>query len=517
MAQILLIHIQNVNCVVTRANTYTSGDQTDPTVVYALDGGFYVVWTSLGQVNDYDVFAQRFDKNGIKIGSETLVNTGYSSGDQSQSNATTLTSGKLVVVWHTSRNSSWEIYGKIFNADLTVAFSEYTMNTITSNDQSYPCVCSLANDAFLVVYREFKSGDRDVWAVMYNGNKELILGSFLVNTIYRTSDQGYNKVACVGLSSGKYVITYSSKGQDGSAEGIYGKIYNSDNIVLKDEFLINTTTDKAQVGNNMAFSKMDEFIVTWDANQTNSSRIYFKIFDEAGNVIKDETTANTLNMGQQFNAVVYSIGGTKAFVCWRGNYPSCSAYEIQCKLIDFKGNFISKAELRMSWNGNYDKVDPTVTTLKNLSNVIAWNTYGIEGSNQGVYFDFNYSYQLVNSVFTDVQENPYITALNNGGYIITWTCAGCDGSDNACLGQIFDGTGKKNGEEFIINKTTTKDQENCKSAVLSNNNIFLVWQSLNQDKFDVLLTKNLGIYGKIISQEGQLVKDEFLINTDTYN
>jgi hypothetical protein len=54
-----------------RVNTYTTGDQSHPSVAVAATGDFVVVWNSYGQVAASDVFAQRYSEMIFKDGFET--------------------------------------------------------------------------------------------------------------------------------------------------------------------------------------------------------------------------------------------------------------------------------------------------------------------------------------------------------------------------------------------------------------------------------------------------------------
>lgn len=59
------------------ANTFTVDKQINPSLVALPDGGFLIAWTSysqMGVTGESDVFAQRFDKDGLKIGDKFRIN-----------------------------------------------------------------------------------------------------------------------------------------------------------------------------------------------------------------------------------------------------------------------------------------------------------------------------------------------------------------------------------------------------------------------------------------------------------
>lgn len=74
-----------------------------------------------------------------------------------------------------------------------------------------------------------------------------------------------------GLSDGKYVITWSSNGNDGSSTGIAGRIYNKDGSAYSDEFVVNDTYDDAQGNPSVTSLANGGFAVTWQSSNQDSS------------------------------------------------------------------------------------------------------------------------------------------------------------------------------------------------------------------------------------------------------
>ena len=82
-------------------NTYTTNDQENPRVAADGLGGFLAVWESKGQVGDpedEDIFGQRFDAFGSRIGGEFQVNVQATDDQEVPSIAGR--DGRFVVVWH---------------------------------------------------------------------------------------------------------------------------------------------------------------------------------------------------------------------------------------------------------------------------------------------------------------------------------------------------------------------------------------------------------------------------------
>jgi hypothetical protein len=136
-----------------QVNTWTTNDQQYPSITSLSNGGFVLVWQSNGQDADgYGVYGQRFDTNGNKVGSEFRVNT-WTTGEQSKPSITSLPNGGFVVVWSGEGQGDYDgVYGQRFDSNGNKVGSEFQVNTWTTNAQWWPSITSLSNGGFVVVW-----------------------------------------------------------------------------------------------------------------------------------------------------------------------------------------------------------------------------------------------------------------------------------------------------------------------------------------------------------------------------
>jgi hypothetical protein len=100
-------------------NTYTTSSQYDPSVASLGDGGFVVTWMSDGQDGDGDgIFGQRYDSSGNTAGSEFQINT-YTTSGQWNPSTTSLNDGGFVVMWSSvgQDGSGRGVFGQRFDAN----------------------------------------------------------------------------------------------------------------------------------------------------------------------------------------------------------------------------------------------------------------------------------------------------------------------------------------------------------------------------------------------------------------
>lgn len=105
-----------------QVNAYTTGGQTEPSVEASPDGGFVVAWTSTGSVGsddqDTSIQAQRFDSAGQSQGSQFQVNA-YTTGIQNDPDVSVAQDGTFLVVWEGRGPNTGGfpgIHGQLFDA-----------------------------------------------------------------------------------------------------------------------------------------------------------------------------------------------------------------------------------------------------------------------------------------------------------------------------------------------------------------------------------------------------------------
>jgi hypothetical protein len=137
-----------------RVNTYTTGGQYRPAVVSDPGGNFVVVWTSqLQDGSSNGVFGQRYESSGAALGPEFRVNT-YTTDNQSAPSITADTTGNFVVVWDSvgQDGSSNGVFGQRYDVSGTPQGPEFRVNTYTTNLQFRPAVAADGGGNFVVAW-----------------------------------------------------------------------------------------------------------------------------------------------------------------------------------------------------------------------------------------------------------------------------------------------------------------------------------------------------------------------------
>ncbi|MEH2280224.1 MAG: hypothetical protein V7K90_02600, partial [Nostoc sp.] len=107
------------------------------------------------------------------------------------------------------------------------------------------------------------------------------MNEFKVNT-YTSNDQ-LNPTVAID-TSGDFVISWTSSGQDGFGNGIYAQRYNSAGVAQGSEFRVNSTTTNDQFNPTIAMDTGGDFVISWTSSGQDGfgNGIYAQRYNSAG-------------------------------------------------------------------------------------------------------------------------------------------------------------------------------------------------------------------------------------------
>ena len=318
-------------------NTYTFSNQITSAIAGLPEGGFIVVWESFGNDgSSFGIFFQAYDINRNPVDGEVPVNT-HTSNQQRFPAIATLTSGGFVIVWQSKNQdgSNWGVFSQMYDKDRNKVGDEFQINSLINDAQKNPKVACLPQGGFLVTWQS-KNQDGSGWGVFaqaYDQNRNPLFDEdFQVND-FVTNHQSNPSAHC--LSSKDIVIVWESKKQDGSAWGIFGKIYDQEFNIVKSEFLINSTTDNQQRFPVVTGLSFGGFVVVWSSFLQDGSGwgVFYQIYDHHYNKLGDETQVNENTLSHQYLPTVTSLSDGGFAVAW-ASLEGIDYYEIVGRTYD---------------------------------------------------------------------------------------------------------------------------------------------------------------------------------------
>ncbi len=308
-----------------RINSYTTNNQTHPSVAMDSAGDFVVAWQSSGEDgNGYGIYAQRYNKSGAAQGTEFLVNT-YTTNGQLNPTVAMDSAGDFIIAWQSSYEdgSAYGIYAQLYNAGGTAQGSEFRVNTDTVNNQASPAVAMDSAGDFVVAWQSIKEDGAlyGVYAQRYSVGGVAQGSEFQVNT-FTTGDQAHPAVAMD--SAGDFLVAWQSYGEDGNQYGIYAQRYTAGGITQGTEYLVNTYTTGMQRFPTVAMDSAGDSIVAWQSYGEDGSLygVYAQRYDATGLPQQSEFLVNTYTTGNQAYPAVAMDSAGDFSIAWQSGYKS---------------------------------------------------------------------------------------------------------------------------------------------------------------------------------------------------
>jgi hypothetical protein len=320
-----------------RVNSYTNSFQVNPGVATLADGSVVVVWSSEGQDGDMQgIFGQRFSATGAKLGGEFQINE-WTFRNQRTPAVAALANTNFVVTWVSELqrgSTSVDIYARVFDAAGAAVDGEFPVNPSRTNACANPSVTGSPEGGFAVVWSQkddvlmaagSQSGVQvaavqtskstnswDVVGRLFNANGSAASGDIYLNT-KRYGDQYGPRIAAFGK---EYLAVWTSFGQDGSRESVFGQFLRSDGGLAGVEFRVNSTGVSRQMQPAIATDGANRFLVLWSSFGLGTS---FDLYARAYDLIRLETVATPQGVVLSWNTQpgsVYRVQTSTDNVAW---------------------------------------------------------------------------------------------------------------------------------------------------------------------------------------------------------
>ena len=141
-----------------QANTHTSNKQENPAIAIDAEGNFVVVWNSYRQDGSSNgIFGRRLDSNCTPLSEEFQINI-ETSGNQREPSVAMDAAGNFVVAWYgpgMAEEDKEDIFARRFDPNGLPLGSEFRVNTSTAYRQYSPAVSAGTDGSFVVVWTSF--------------------------------------------------------------------------------------------------------------------------------------------------------------------------------------------------------------------------------------------------------------------------------------------------------------------------------------------------------------------------
>jgi hypothetical protein len=371
-----------------RVNTYTTQRQYAPSVASDGSGGFVVVWTSFGQDGSYfGVFGRRYDAGGTPLGPEFQVNT-YTPSSQAGPRVASSPSGDFVVVWASEshvEDADWGVFGQRYNGSGAPLGPEFRVNTSTTGFQGNASVTVAPSGAFVVVWESHvpSSAPGDVLGQRYASSGIPLGPEFRVNTS-TPDDQGAPRVA--SDAAGNFVVVWYTDNQYTTNSDVLGQRFDAAGGPLGPEFRVNTYTTQFQASQSVAFDTSGNFIVTWESYGQDGSHfgVFAQRYASSGAPLGPEFRVNSYTPLEQSTPWVAVDASGSFVIAWNSRYHDGSGQGVFGQRYDGSGAPLG-SEFRVNAYTTSNQGYPSVAANASGEFVVVWQSYEQDGSSLGVF------------------------------------------------------------------------------------------------------------------------------------
>jgi len=390
---------------------------------------------------------------------------------------------------------------------------EFLVNTTIISSQHEQFVTPLANGGFVAVWTN--EGDADapdgtsIFARVFNADSSPLGTEFRVNGDLVPSDNAESYPSVSALTNGGFAVLWESEVRNPDtifevSIGVIGRTYTADGTPASDEFQVpfqlhTDTLINAQRSPVSASLTDGGFIVVWlSSHEFPGYAVYSQRYTNTGAPVDGIHLVPTLNGGTTSPAVAgLSDGGY--VISWQ-TYTEDNNQGISAQLFNREGQAVG-SEVFVNTTTDGDQDISRIVGLEGGGYVIVWQS----SSGPAPYYwevrgqVFASDGARVGDEFAFYPEGsagvlaPGVAALQGGGFVVATHANGIPGSANTEIqARLFDANGEAQGEVQQINTETAGPQLNPEIATLSDGQVVVLWDSV-QD-----YPGGTGVYGQII-------------------
>jgi hypothetical protein len=412
-------------------NTY----QSDPSVSRTHDGQFIITWEDQRQGNS-DIYCQRFDANGNRLGSNFKVNNDNGTATQVLPDVSVDNNDNFVITWTDNRNNNFDIFVQLYNSNGTPIGQNFKANDdLSTQDQSEPSIAMYPLGNFWIVWKDHRNVNSDIFSQRYSSSGIPIGNNVRINDDYASSHQRCSWITQDGL--GNYRVTWEDERNNNC--DIYGVCMDSLGNIIGSDFRVNddiTTADQYYASDASSFT--GNFIITWTDGRNNNFDIYAQRYSNTGIPIGNNFLVNS---------------DTAQAVQW---YPVASCDSI--------GNTV------IVW-----------MDYRNDGNDIYGQLYHYQGNPISTNF-------MVNQLITGSQLYPYVARNRNGNFVVVWMD---DRNGNYDIfAQQYDNIGNPISSNFIVNDNIGTSFQGYPAVAIDNfSNYYIVWEDERNGNTDIYMQR----------------------------
>jgi hypothetical protein len=393
-----------------------------PRVAVGLSGNFVVAWEDYRNL-DGDIYVQRFDSSGAKVGDNLLVNLDSLDEDQYTPSVSMGLNDRFMVAWIDLRHEDEAVFARSFSFDDplgdTVLFSISSDTSLVVQDA--PPVAADTLGRFTLAWTEYTQSNAIIYALRFDSSGQTLSDTIIISDAQSIGERhgpamssrpdGSFAIAWMDRRSGNYDVCAQAVTSDGFLNGV--------NLTLNDDEL-GANQDHPQI----AIRADGGFAVVWEDFRSGGSDIFVRRFDLSANPLSDDRMVND-SLGRFYHGkpdLACDESGN-LLVVWEDTRESL--LEIYAQLFDDSGN-PTGGNFRVNCQGMINNFAPGCDMSPAGDFVVVWSAS--EGAQNDVYGRlFSSSGEPVDTCFRINDDGLVVDHLqarvamdSSGGFVVVW-------------------------------------------------------------------------------------------------
>jgi Ca2+-binding RTX toxin-like protein len=355
-------------------------------------------------------------------GSSLLLNNAFSAGSQfGPAVAGNLAGDRYIAAW-SDPNSSFQVEGRIVDAEQTPLSGEFTVNDAVPNVgtvQLDPSVAGLTNGHFVVTYTDYASDPGgDIRARLYDASGTALGSDFQIvdGNIF-----GDTESSVAALSGGGFVVSYTRNADN---LGVRARVFDQNGNISAS---VIADAGSGQGASSVAGLASGGFVVAWQDDS--ETAVYFRRFQSDGTELDTDRVLidNIGAINQDIHVAALADGGFA--VAYADSGWLIDGTEITFRIFNADGttrsDFIRANNAAFGGIETGDQEFPTITTMGDLI-VVGWVNANTNSSYVQV-FDAQGNALGDNCFFASQVSEHELAGLANGQVADVWESTDSEG------------------------------------------------------------------------------------------
>ncbi len=509
--------IVNANGSTYGGNTFKINDdsqgnlQTSAVVSSNNRGEFVVTWKDYrGDWQSGDIMAQRFDVTGNLVGTNFYVSDEFTLGISQTATTVVLNdSGQFIFSWNDDRYAKMDVFARRYDrngialgAAFQVGDSPDTLN------QGGSAVVLHEDGRFLISWTDLRTGV-DIYAQAYDSTGNTSGSNFIINEDTTNSQV----VPVAGLDdNGHVIIVWSDFLNNSDMPDLRIRKFSINGTPQGQSFIITDPTWGAtQRMPDAAVSDNGQRIAVWVDYRNGNGDIFAQCFDENTNPVGTNiqiSSDNDLNI-KSWPSISFA-GNDTALIVWTSGLPGQSV-SIIGQFITANGNIIQDNFL-IGDGDSPEVVEKNgifyITWKKNIIPADYGNIYMQRFQVNGTPIDTT-AFQVNDDLGNDFQGNPSIAVNDNEGFVVAWEdYRNISQNRRDIYAQVFDNLTNPVGNNFMVNDNQANVHQDSPCAAAADSGRFVI-------AFTDRRNTPTDIYAQYLESDGSFIGVNYRVNPDT--